>query len=60
MKTCKDCKFFDQPVEHEGVKYGFCFRFPPHVIAEGKSSAPVVQSEKTWCGEFTLRPKTRK
>ena len=60
MKTCKDCKFFGQPVEHEGVKYGFCFRYPPQALAEGKSSAPVVQSEKTWCGEFKQRPKTRK
>lgn len=60
MKTCKDCKFFANPIEHEGVKYGFCFRYPPAMVGENKSAAPVVQAEKTWCGEFKQGPKPRK
>lgn len=55
MKTCKDCKFFANPVEAEGVKYGFCFRLPPQALTDSKSTAPVVQAEKTWCGEFKRR-----
>lgn len=52
MKACKNCKFFDLPTTHEGVTYGYCFRNPPAVLSETKSSAPVVNADKTWCGEF--------
>lgn len=55
MKTCDSCKFFSLPMQHEGQTYGFCFRYPPTVTGEGKSSAPVVTADKSWCGEFKRR-----
>lgn len=55
MKTCKDCKFYTLPASHEGVNYGYCFRNPPTALSETKSSAPVVNADKTWCGEFARK-----
>lgn len=56
MKTCGDCLFYANEIEHEGQKYGFCFRYPPTVLAENKSTAPVVRRELRQCGEFKPKP----
>ncbi|MGF6431484.1 hypothetical protein ABIE91_006704 [Bradyrhizobium elkanii] len=59
MRTCGDCRSYDREFEHEGKKYGFCFRFPPTALAENKSTAPLVQRELRECGEFKPKPKVR-
>ena len=58
MTTCNACKFYDNEIEHEEQKFGFCFRYPPTTLAENKSSAPVVRANLRACGEF--KPKPRK
>lgn len=60
MKTCSSCKFYDKEFEHEGKKYGFCFRFPPTALADNKSTAPLVQRELRECGEHKPKAMKRK
>ncbi|WP_375764225.1 hypothetical protein ACE10X_13160 [Bradyrhizobium sp. Pha-3] len=57
MKTCGECKFYGTELEHEGQKYGFCYRYPPTPLAENKSTAAIVKPELRECGEFKPAPK---
>ncbi|MCS3451934.1 hypothetical protein M2222_008289 [Bradyrhizobium elkanii] len=59
MSICADCRFYNHEVEHEGQKYGLCFRYPPVALAENRSAAPIVRREKIACGEFKPKPKKR-
>lgn len=52
MKTCRDCKFYDNELEHDGQKYGFCYRNPPLALAENKSTYALVRGSSRECGEF--------
>lgn len=60
MKTCSSCKFYDQELEHEGQKYGFCFRYPPTALTENKSTSPVVRAKSRECGEYKPKARARK
>lgn len=60
MKTCSSCKFYDREFKYEEKKYGFCFRYPPTVLAENKSCSPLVQRDMRECGEHKPKAVKRK
>lgn len=44
--TCRSVQKTDDP------KIGFCHRFPPQVLPDGRSSTfPAVALDTTWCDE---------
>lgn len=55
MRSCENCKFgMDfRDVAEEGqptVRYGYCRRFPPQVLAPHSSADTLIRGD-SWCGE---------
>lgn len=53
-KNCRSCVVAiegEKPHERPSETTGYCYRYPPTVVAPNQSSYPVVKLD-WWCGEF--------